>query len=128
MDVGAGSPGTVTNRIENALFKLEAGRRIEAVTKAMQQQIIRPLCIALAGLIAMHAAIDDSDPIRGGGRGGKQNEHAAMSKRKQHNMRARLERTCPALVTADHAAVANIDPSGKQVLINWKNLKQIRVR
>lgn len=51
-----------------------------------------------------------------------------MSKRKQHNMRARLERTCPALVTADHAAVVNIDPSGKQVLINWKNLKQIRVR
>ena len=43
-------------------------------------------------------------------------------------MRARLERTCRALVSANHAAVVNIDPSGQQVLINWKNLKQIRVR
>ena len=58
------SPGTVANRIEAALYKLEAGRRIEAVTKAMRQQIISPLCIALAGLIAMHSAISDSDPIR----------------------------------------------------------------
>jgi DNA-binding CsgD family transcriptional regulator len=46
------TPGTVANRIEAALFKLEAGRRIEAVTKAMRQQIISPLCIALAGLMA----------------------------------------------------------------------------
>ncbi|MDF0733580.1 hypothetical protein P0Y43_23080 [Pseudomonas entomophila] len=51
-----------------------------------------------------------------------------MSKRKPHNMRARLERACRALVSANHAAVVNIDPSGQQVLINWKNLKQIRVR
>ncbi|KTS98315.1 response regulator transcription factor [Pseudomonas sp. xss_4] len=58
------TPGTVANRIEAALFKLEAGRRIEAVTKAMRQQIISPLCIVLAGLIAMHAAINDSDPMR----------------------------------------------------------------
>ncbi|WP_060485508.1 hypothetical protein [Pseudomonas sp. NBRC 111123] len=51
-----------------------------------------------------------------------------MSKRKPHTMRARLERTCRALVSANHAAVVNIDPSGQQVLINWKKLKQIRVR
>ncbi|WP_236166365.1 hypothetical protein [Pseudomonas juntendi] len=51
-----------------------------------------------------------------------------MSKRKQHNMRARLERTCRALVSSNYAAVVNIDPSGQQVLINWKSLKQIRVR
>ncbi|MFK0309699.1 hypothetical protein ACIQUF_00500 [Pseudomonas sp. NPDC090233] len=51
-----------------------------------------------------------------------------MSKRKPHNMRARLERTCRALVVANHAAVVNIDPSGQQVLVNWHNLKQIRVR
>ncbi len=51
-----------------------------------------------------------------------------MSKRKPHNMRARLERTCRALVSANHAAVVNIDPSGQQVLINWKNLKQICIR
>ncbi|MNJ60016.1 hypothetical protein D3C77_557250 [compost metagenome] len=58
------SPGTVANRIEAALFKLEAGRRIEAVTKAMRQQIISPLCIALAGLMAMHAVMGDIDPMR----------------------------------------------------------------
>lgn len=58
------TPGTVANRIEAALFKLEAGRRIEAVTKAMRQQLISPLCIVLAGLIAMHAVINDSDPMR----------------------------------------------------------------
>ena len=58
------SPGTVANRIDNALFKMEAKRRLDAVMKAMRQQIISPLCIALAGLIAMHAVIDDSDPLR----------------------------------------------------------------
>lgn len=51
-----------------------------------------------------------------------------MSKRKPHNMRSRLERTSRALVSANHAAVVNIDPSGQQVLVNWKNLKQIRIR
>jgi len=51
-----------------------------------------------------------------------------VSKRKPHYMRARLERNCRALVGASHAAVVNIDPSGQQVLVNWKNCKQIRVR
>ncbi|WP_054892304.1 MULTISPECIES: response regulator transcription factor [unclassified Pseudomonas] len=58
------SPGTVANRIENALFKLEAGRRIEAVTKAMRRNIISPMCFLLAALVATHAAIGDSDPVR----------------------------------------------------------------
>ncbi len=31
-------------------------------------------------------------------------------------------------ISANHAAAVNIDPSGQQVLINWKNLKQICVR
>lgn len=34
-----------------------------------------------------------------------------MSKRKPHNMRARLERAYRALVLASHAPVVNIDPS-----------------
>ncbi|WP_368607540.1 hypothetical protein [Pseudomonas fulva] len=51
-----------------------------------------------------------------------------MSKRKPQNMRARLERTCRALVSANHAAVVNIDASGQQVLLNWTKLKQICVR
>ncbi|MGH8382598.1 response regulator transcription factor [Pseudomonas sp.] len=58
------SPGTAANRIENALFKLEAGRRIEAVTKAMRQQIISPMCFVLAALMAMHAVMGDADPMR----------------------------------------------------------------
>lgn len=48
-----------------------------------------------------------------------------MSKRKPHNRRARLERACRALLSANHVAVVNIDPSGKQGLINWKNAKSI---
>ena len=32
--------------------------------EAMRRQIISPLCIALAGLIAMHAVIGDDDPMR----------------------------------------------------------------
>lgn len=58
------TPGTVANRIENAMFKLGVARRAAAVAEAMRRQIISPLCIALAGLIVMHALIDDSDPLR----------------------------------------------------------------
>lgn len=58
------SPGTAANRIETVLYKLEVGRRIEAVTKAMSRQIISPLCFALAGLLAIHAALGDTDPMR----------------------------------------------------------------
>ncbi len=58
------SPGTVANRIDNALYKMEAKRRLDAVMKAMRQQIISPLCIALVALMAMHAVINDSDPMR----------------------------------------------------------------
>ena len=58
------SPGTAANRIENALFKLEAKRRLDAVMKAMHQQIINPLCILLVCLMAMHASLNDGDPIR----------------------------------------------------------------
>lgn len=58
------SPGTAANRIKIVLFKLEAGRRIEAVNKAWRANIISPLCILLVGLMAMHAALNDSDPMR----------------------------------------------------------------
>lgn len=58
------APGTVANRIENAMFKLGVARRAAAVAEAMKRQIISPMCFLLAGLIAMHAVIDDSDPMR----------------------------------------------------------------
>ncbi|MFK0090681.1 hypothetical protein ACIQUS_25745 [Pseudomonas sp. NPDC090755] len=51
-----------------------------------------------------------------------------MSKRKPHNLRARIERSCRALLATNHVAVVNIDPSGQQVLVNWKTCKQIRSR
>lgn len=51
-----------------------------------------------------------------------------MSSRKPHNMRARLERNCRAIVRTNHAAVINIDPAGGQHLVNWKTGRLIRSR
>lgn len=48
-----------------------------------------------------------------------------MSKRKPHNLKARIDRSCRALLAANHVAVVNIDPSGRQGKINYKSLKSI---
>lgn len=48
-----------------------------------------------------------------------------MKKRKANNMRARVERSCRALLSTNHVAVVNIDPSGRQGMVNWKNCKNI---
>lgn len=48
-----------------------------------------------------------------------------MSKRKSHNIKARLERSCRSLVRSNHVAVVNIDPSGRQGMINYKSIKNI---
>lgn len=58
------APGTVVNRIENAMFKLGVAKRTAAVAEAMRRGVISPLCILLAGFIAMHAMLDDGDPMR----------------------------------------------------------------
>jgi DNA-binding CsgD family transcriptional regulator len=58
------APGTVEKRLAAAMFKLDVPRRAALVAEAMRRQIISPLCIALAALIAMHSAINDSDPMR----------------------------------------------------------------
>ncbi|WP_175649453.1 response regulator transcription factor [Pseudomonas sp. Marseille-P9899] len=58
------APGTAANRIDTVLFKLDARRRADAIAKAIKGQIITPLCIALASLIAMHSIIDEGDPMR----------------------------------------------------------------
>lgn len=58
------SEGGVEKRIAAAMFKLDVPRRAALVAEAMRRQIISPLCIALAGLIAMHAVIGDDDPMR----------------------------------------------------------------
>ena len=49
-----------------------------------------------------------------------------MSKvRKPHNLQARIERSCRALLSSNHVAVVNIDPSGRQGMINYKSFKNI---
>ena len=58
------APGTAANRIENVLFKLGVARRTAALAEAMRRGVISPLCILLAGFIAMHSMLDDSDPMR----------------------------------------------------------------
>lgn len=45
--------------------------------------------------------------------------------RKANNTRARLARSLGAILRTNHVAVINIDPSGKQGLINYKNCKNI---
>lgn len=55
--------GTSANRIDAVLFKLDARRRVDAIAKAIKGQIIAPLRIALASLIAMHSIIDEGDPM-----------------------------------------------------------------
>ncbi|AIL60911.1 response regulator transcription factor [Pseudomonas alkylphenolica] len=58
------APGTVEKRLSAAMFKLDAPRRAALVAEAMKRQIISPLCIVLAGLMAMHAVMGDADPMR----------------------------------------------------------------
>ncbi|KJK05330.1 helix-turn-helix domain-containing protein [Pseudomonas tussilaginis] len=58
------APCSVAKRITAAMFKLGVNRRAALVAEAMKRQIISPLCIALAGLMAMHAAMGDADPVR----------------------------------------------------------------
>ena len=48
-----------------------------------------------------------------------------MSKRKPHNPKARLERFSRSVLRQHHIAVVNIDPTGKQGLINWHNCKSV---
>ena len=36
-----------------------------------------------------------------------------MSKRKTHNLQARIARSCRSLLASNHVAVVNIDPSGR---------------
>lgn len=51
-----------------------------------------------------------------------------MSKRKPHNLRARIERSCRALLSTNHVCVVNIDPNGRQWMFNWKTARVIRSR
>lgn len=45
--------------------------------------------------------------------------------RKANNTRARLARSLGAILRTNHVAVINIDPNGKQGLINYKNCRNI---
>lgn len=48
-----------------------------------------------------------------------------MSKRKANNQRLRMDRAMSAVLHTNAVAVINIDPSGRQGLINYKNCKSI---
>lgn len=49
-----------------------------------------------------------------------------MSKvRKPHSLKNRIERAGRALLSTNHVAVVNIDPSGRQGMINYKSFKNI---
>jgi hypothetical protein len=50
----------------------------------------------------------------------------AAKKRKQHNLKARIDRSARALLKTNHAAVANIEPPDRQIMVNWKHCTQIR--
>jgi hypothetical protein len=49
-----------------------------------------------------------------------------MSKRKPCNRRVQIDRARRALVRTNHAAVVDVEPPDRQVMLNWKNCKQIR--
>lgn len=51
-----------------------------------------------------------------------------MSKRKPHNIKSRIARSCRALLSTNHVCVVNIDPCGRQWMFNWKTAKVIRSR
>ena len=48
------APGTVVKRLACAMFKLGVHRQGAMVAEAMRRQIITPLCLLLAGLMAIH--------------------------------------------------------------------------
>ncbi|MFJ9993379.1 response regulator transcription factor [Pseudomonas putida] len=58
------SEGGVEKRIAAAMFKLDVPRRAALVAEAMRRNIISPMCFLLVALVATHAAIGDSDPMR----------------------------------------------------------------
>ena len=49
------APGTVVKRLACAIFKLGVHRQGAMVAEAMRRQIITPLCLLLAGLMAILA-------------------------------------------------------------------------
>lgn len=46
--------------------------------------------------------------------------------RKPYNARAVLARSCRAIIKTNHAAIANVQPPDRQIMIDWKHCKQIR--
>lgn len=49
-----------------------------------------------------------------------------MTKRKPNNMRKRIANASEALLRYHGVCVVNIDPSGKQGLMSWKSMKNVR--
>lgn len=58
------SPSAVMKRLTSAMFKLGVHRQAALIAEAMRRQIISPMCIVLAALIAMHSMIADDSMRR----------------------------------------------------------------
>ena len=52
-------------------------------------------------------------------------ELSVMKKRRSHNLKARVDRSCRSLLASNPVVVVNIAPSGRQGMINYKSLKSI---
>jgi len=50
---------TVVKRLSSAMFKLGVHRQTAMVAEAMRRQIISPMCLFLAALVAIHAMAGD---------------------------------------------------------------------
>ena len=53
------APSSVAKRLSSVMFKLGVHRQSAMVAEAMKRQIICPVCVVLAAVIAIHAMIDD---------------------------------------------------------------------
>ena len=58
------APGTVVKRLACAMFKLGVHRQGAMVAEAMRRQIITPLCLLLAGLMAIHTCTGSEMVLR----------------------------------------------------------------
>lgn len=48
-----------------------------------------------------------------------------LAMRKPNNMQSRMRRSLSAILRSNHVAVVNLDPSGRQGLVNYRNCKSI---
>lgn len=53
------APSSVAKRLSSVMFKLGVHRQSAMVAEAMKRQIICPVCVVIAAVMAIHAMIED---------------------------------------------------------------------